>query len=192
MAEPALKRMTLDDFLVWEDGTDTRYELVGGFVIAMAPPAANHGELAMRVGSRLSAAIAGRPPCRVISEAGIVHPDRADSFFVSDLAMTCAPRGPRQQYVEAPILIVEVLSPSTQVHDRGFKLPVYREMETVQEVLLVSSDARYVELHRRSGEQWITEILHSEQHTIRLTSIGAEMPLSELYDGIIFDEQLAG
>jgi Uma2 family endonuclease len=191
MAEPALSRMTLDDFLVWEDGTDTRYELIGGFVVAMAPGSENHGDLAVRLSSRITASLASRPPCRAISEAGIMHPDRADSFFVADIAVTCAPRGRRRQYLEAPILIVEVLSPSTEVHDRRFKVPVYREIETVQEVLLVGSDARYAELHRRSGDQWIVEILRAAGDAVRLSSIGAEIPLAELYDGIVFDEQLA-
>jgi Uma2 family endonuclease len=192
MAEPALRRMTLDDFLSWEDGTDTRYELVGGFVVAMAPPAPAHSALAVRLASRIDAALASRRPCMTYAEAGILRQDRADSFFVADIAVSCAPIDPRRQSVDDPILIVEVLSPSTAVHDRGFKLPVYREIETVQEVLLVGSNARYVELHRRSGEQWITEILRGEQHTIRLVSVGAEIPLAELYDGIVFDDQLAG
>lgn len=184
--------MTLDDFLTWEDGTDTRYELVGGFPVAMAPGAETHGELAVRVSSRISAALTTRRPCRVISEAGIVRPDRADTFFVADIAVTCAPRGPRRQYLEAPILIVEILSPSTEIRDRRFKVPAYHAIDAVQEVLLVGSDARYAELYRRAGEQWTVEILQTDEQTIRLTSVGAEIPLAELYDGIVFDEQLAG
>ena len=50
MPEPAIRGMTVDEFLNWEDGTDTRYELVGGFVHGMAPPAPAHGRLAARLG----------------------------------------------------------------------------------------------------------------------------------------------
>ncbi|HEX5319055.1 MAG TPA: Uma2 family endonuclease [Stellaceae bacterium] len=191
MAEPAFSRMTLDDFLAWEDGTDTRYELIGGFAVAMAPPSPAHGALTASLGSRLEAALAKRRPCRTFAEAGIRRQDRADTFFVADLAVSCTPFGPDARWVEDPILIVEILSPSTEVHDRRYKLPVYREIATVQEVLLVGSDARYVELHRRSGPQWITEILRGEADTIRLTSVGTDIPLAELYDGIAFDDVLA-
>lgn len=118
MAEPALRRMTLDDFLRWEDDTDTRYELIGGFVVAMALPTENHGEIAVRLAARLSAGVSPRPPCRVILEAGVRHPDRADSFYVADPAVTCVPRGARRQWVDDPMLIVEVLSSSTELHDR--------------------------------------------------------------------------
>src|SRR5690348_17982075 len=124
MAEPALRRMTLDDFLTWEDGTDTRYELVGGFVVAMAPPAPAHGALAARLVSRIDAALASRRQCVTYSEAGILRQDRSDSFFVADIAVSCTPIAPRKQSVDDPILIVEVLSPTTEVHDRRFKVPV--------------------------------------------------------------------
>lgn len=184
--------MTLDDFLTWEDGTDTRYELIGGFVVAMAPPAPVHSALVTRLGARIDAALASRRPCTAYTEAGILRQDRADSFFVADIAVSCGPIDPRKQWVDDPILVLEILSPSTERHDRRFKVPVYREIETVQEVLLVGSDARYAELHRRAGEQWIVEILRGVGDTIRLTSVGAEIPLAELYDGIVFDEQLAG
>ena len=52
MSEAAIKRMTLAEFLRWEDGTDTRYELLGGCPVAMAPPAIAHGILALRLGAR--------------------------------------------------------------------------------------------------------------------------------------------
>jgi Uma2 family endonuclease len=74
MAEPALRRMKVDEFLSWDDGTDTRYELVGGFVVAMAPPAARHSLLSMELGGEIRTALRARPPCRVYSEAGIIHP----------------------------------------------------------------------------------------------------------------------
>lgn len=183
--------MDLEAFLSWDDGTDTRYELVGGFVVAMAPPSRAHGILAARVTARLEASLAHRRPCVAQSEAGVLRPDRADTFFVADIVVTCTPFDHRAQTVDEPILIVEILSPSTELHDRRFKVPVYREIETVQEVLLVGSDARYVELHRRSGGQWIVEILRGPDDAVALTSVGTDIPLAELYDGITFDDELA-
>ena len=191
MAEPALRRMTLDDFLAWEDGTDTRYELISGFVVAMAPPARAHGILAARVVARLDAGLAARRPGVAQSEAGIVRPDRADYFFVADIAVSCTPFDPRAQIVDDPILIVEVLSPSAERHDRRIKLPAYRAIPSVQEILVVGSDGQYAELHRRSGAQWITELYRAPEETIALASIDGEILMSELYDGISFDGDFA-
>jgi len=64
------------------------------------------------------------------------------------------------------------------------KLPVYRQIETVQEVLLIDSDGMYAEVHRRAGDQWITEILRGHDAVLSLTSAGLEVRLGELYEGI--------
>jgi hypothetical protein len=63
-------------------------------------------------------------------------------------------------------------------------LPAYRQIETAQEILLVASDDRYAELHRRVGAQWITEILRGEDSVVTLSSVEVEIALLDLYDGI--------
>jgi Uma2 family endonuclease len=189
MAEPAFRAMTLEEFLRWDDGTDTHYELIGGFPVAMAPPAAAHRILAMRLGSRIDAGLAQRRPCNAQGEAGILHPDRADTYFEADIAATCERHEFGQQALNTPFLIVEILSPSTERHDRRVKLPAYRQIETVQEILLIDSDGMYAEVHRRAGDQWITEILRGPDTVLSLTSAGLEVRLGELYEGIALPDQ---
>jgi Uma2 family endonuclease len=187
MAEPA-KRMSLAEFLGWDDGTDTRYELIGGFLVAMAPPAEAHSMLAVQLVRRIDATLSSRRPCRALIEAGVTRPDRADTYFVADIAATCAPVEPGRQATEDPFLIIEILSPSTERHDRRVKLPAYRQIETVQEILLVASDEHYAELHRRAGAYWITEISRGGEGAIVLASVPVEISISELYEGIVFGE----
>src|SRR6266436_2171954 len=184
MAEPAIKPMTLDEFLCWDDGTETHYELIGGFPVAMAPPAEAPRILSMRLGSRIDAALAGRRPCNAQLEAGVIRPDRPDTYFEADIAATCEGNEVGRQAIEDPFLIVEILSPSTERHDRRIKLPLYRQIATVQEILFIASDGLYAELHRKSGEQWITEILRGVDARLVLTSVGIEISLAELYEGI--------
>jgi Uma2 family endonuclease len=144
--------MTLSEFLDWDDGTDRRYELLDGVPVMMAPSLEAHGELAAKltieIGTRL------QPPCRVISEAGMVVPDRADTYYVADLAVTCAPREPGRRMVVEPVLVVEVLSPSTGQIDRWRKVADYRTLPSVQEILVVFSDERRVEVQRRAPDGW--------------------------------------
>jgi Uma2 family endonuclease len=176
--------MTLDEFLRWDDGTETRYELVAGFPVAMAPPAAAHRILMVRLASRIDTALAARRPCNAQVEAGIARTDRADTYFEADIAATCERHELGQQALVEPFLIVEILSPSTDRHDRRTKLPAYRQVASVQEILLIASDGLYAELHRRAGAQWITEILRGHHATMSLASVGIEIPLAELYEGI--------
>ena len=82
------RRMTVAEFLTWDDGTDTRYELVGGDVVAMTPPLEIHGTVVTNLGAELRSRL--RPPCRVVTEAGIVRPGQDDTYYQADLAVTCA------------------------------------------------------------------------------------------------------
>ena len=91
MAKPAIGSMTLDEFLHWEDGTDTRYELIDGVPSAMAPPARAHGILCARLGGELNGVLRSQRPCTAQAEAGIARPDRGDSCHIADLAVTCRP-----------------------------------------------------------------------------------------------------
>ena len=187
MADLAVKPITLEEFFRWDDGTETHYELIGGFPVAMAPPAEVHRVLAVRLVTRIDGALSARRPCNAQVDAGVIRPDRADTYFEADIAASCAPIEIGRQAIRDPFLIVEILSPSTERHDRRVKLPAYRQMETVQEILLVASDERYAELHRRAGKQWITEILRGNEARISLISVSVEIAIADLYEGIAFD-----
>jgi Uma2 family endonuclease len=191
MSDVAVRGMTLDEFLRWDDGTDTRYELIGGFPLAMAPPRPNHGALVARLAGRIDAALTRRRPCRAIAEAGILDPDNAENFFVADIGVTCAPYS-RHQYLENPILVVEILSPSTERHDRRIKIPAYQQIASVQEILVVDSDARYAALHRRQNVQWIIQISRGDTGVISLASVGIEIPMADLYEGLVFEDATDG
>jgi Uma2 family endonuclease len=188
MAEPAIKRMTLDEFLVWEDGTDTRYELWGGTVVAMPPPMPRHGRLAAALIAELRTALRARPVCGVYSEAGIALPDRSDTFYVADLAVSCEPLRAEDRLIRNPVLIVEVLSPSTNVSDRQLKLADYRDIPSVEEILLIDSQSMFAEVHRRAGDRWITEIPRGPEATLALNSLPLTIALSELYAGMPLPE----
>jgi Uma2 family endonuclease len=184
MATPAPKRMTLTEFLEWDDGTDTRYELIDGEVVAMAPPRDAHGtivaNLVLAIGPQL------KPPCRVVGNAGITHPERADSFYVADLALTCDQPADQRFFLPAPRLVVEVLSRSTAAHDRGHKGEAYRRIASVQAILFVSSDERRVELWRREGERWVIEDYIGDA-SVRLERLGVDLPLSAIYASIALE-----
>src|SRR5437763_17135999 len=91
MSEAAVKPMTLAEFLRWEDGTATRYELLGGCPVAMAPPASAQGILALRLGARIDAPPRPRSPCLGQREAGIARAGRNVTCYTAALAVTCTP-----------------------------------------------------------------------------------------------------
>src|ERR1700747_2976221 len=171
MADAAIRRMTLDEFLRWDDGTDTRYELIDGFPVAMAPPAGAHRLLAVRLVSRVDAAPAARRPCNAQIQPGVVRPDRADSYYVPDIAVTCEPNEPGRQAMVDPILIVEILFPSTERTDRRLKLPVYQTMESVREIMLIDADSHHAELYRRDNDHWGIQLVRGAEATLILPAV---------------------
>jgi Uma2 family endonuclease len=180
MAQPAEKRRTIEEFLAWDDGTDRRYELVDGQVVAMAPPSEAHGtivaNLTIAIGRQL------RAPCCVVGEAGVVPADRDDACYRTDLLVTCAPSERGRPHPVDPVLIIEVLSPSTAVHDRGRKVEDSSPLPSVQEILLVSSEERRVRSWRRDGHRWIVEDLIGAAE-LRLETVSDPIPLAAIYEG---------
>jgi Uma2 family endonuclease len=173
--------MSLAASLEWDDGTGARYELVDGRIVAMAPPTLAHGtivaNLARHIGNRL------KTPGRVVVEAGITPPDRADSWYQADLVVTCAPPERRARAISEPGLIVEVLSPSTAAHDRGIKRADYRRIASVEQILVVASEDRHVEVWRRAADGWTVQDLIGDA-AIPLATDGQPLPLAAVYDGV--------
>ena len=182
MAEAARRRWTLEEFLAFDDGTDRRAELFDGAIVAMAPPARAHGTLV----SRLSRVIGNglRPPSEVIAEAGIVPPERGDSYYQADLTVTCTPGAPGDQFVAEPVLIVEVLSPSTAATDRDRKLPDYRRIGSLRDILLVSSTEPRIEHFHRSADGWKVQD-YAGRGAVTLGSVDVTLDLAELYAGVL-------
>jgi Uma2 family endonuclease len=177
--------MTLAEFLEWDDGTDRRYELFHGVPVTMAPPLEAHSELVMSLGAEIRSRL--RSPCRVLSEAGLLIPDHADTFYIADLAITCALREPGRRHVVDPVVIVEVLSPSTGGIDRRRKVMDYRQIPSVQAILLVAAEAQHVEVQRRTPSGCMVDDLIGRAE-LGLDVCTNPIPLDAIYGDLLAGE----
>jgi Uma2 family endonuclease len=178
MADVAEKRMTVAEFLTWNHGTDTRYELIDGRPVAMAPVAPSHSIIVVNLSHELKARLTA--PCYAGSEAGIEHPDRDDTFYEADIVISCTPVAPGMMVIPNPVVVIEVLSPSTVEHDRGRKAYDYRRIPSLQEIVLVASEQRRVEVWRRRGAKWEIEDLIGDA-TLELESLSVAVPFAAIY-----------
>ena len=178
MAETAEKPMTVAEFLTWDDATDTRSELVDGRPVAMALVTAGHSIIAVNLGHALRSRL--KAPCYAGSEAGVARPDRDDTFYEADLVVSCTPVAPRTAVIPDPVVVIEVLSPSTVEHDRGRKAYDYRRIPSVQEIALVASEQRHVEIWRRRGAKWEVEDLIGDA-ALELETVGVAIPFAAIY-----------
>jgi Uma2 family endonuclease len=181
MSEPAQDlRMTATEFVKWDDGSNTRYELIHGHVTAMAPPATRHARIAGNAWGEVDRRLESRPPCGGLVEAGIWLDD--DNYFVADVAATCAP-SLDEHFVQEPFLIVEVISPSNEKEELAIKAQAYIRLTSVQEIWFIDSRKRWVQQWRRSGpSSWIVTLPLAGSATYESPSLGGEpVALDRLY-----------
>jgi Uma2 family endonuclease len=125
-----------------------------------------------------------KPPCEVVAEAGIIPVNRRHSWYRADLIVTCTPGDYKDPFIAEPVLVVEVLSPTTSATDFSRKLPDYQQIPSMRDVLLVSSMERLVRHWRRESKGW-SEHGHRQTATVRLSGLPLAIGMRDLYDGIL-------
>lgn len=169
--------MTVAEFLAYDDGTLTRYELVGGVMIAMNPAHPRHAIIVDNIGRALERQV--HRPCRVFrAEIGVAVGDEGGDWREPDILVTCV--RPEGGYVRSPRLVVEVLSPSTEKDDRTTKLDFYETIDSLVSILLVWQEERRVRLRTRGASGWVDEDVIAAG-TVRIADLQAELTLDEIY-----------
>ena len=183
MVETAERRMTLAEFLVWDDGTETRYELIAGQPRAMAPAYPRHGLIERNAGDVILDRIGRGKPCRVYDQAGVVLTVLGDDrYYVPDLVMSCETLGD-DLYLREPKLIVEVLSPSTGRDDKAVKVPHYCSLPTVEEVWLIDSQKALVFVWQKRSGQWIGSLPLQPGQRFSSELLDGEVAIDDLFLG---------
>ncbi|MDZ4789856.1 MAG: Uma2 family endonuclease [Hyphomicrobiales bacterium] len=144
--------MSLLEFLEWTEGREERHELASGEVYAMSRESVEHARLKASVWLALRSAIrkAGLPCEAIIDGPGVIIEDH--SYFVPDVIVICGDRlDGGVSLIDDPVVVVEVLSPSTKVFDVEEKLVYYFAKTSIQHYLIVAGKSRYIVHHRRTG-----------------------------------------
>jgi Uma2 family endonuclease len=182
MARAAEKLWTLEAFLAFDDGADTSYQLFEGRIVAMNPPLRGHGGLVVRLGSLISRKL--KPPCEAYAEAGIVPVNRRHSWYKADLIVTCTPGNYKDQFIAEPVLVIEVLSPTTSAIDFNRKLPDHQQIPSMRDILLVSSMERRVRHWQRGPDGWMEEDCCGSAR-VKLSGLPVAIGRNDLYDRIL-------
>ena len=165
-------------------------EYHAGQIFAMAGSSPRHSAITMRLGAEMIQA-AGTGTCQVYDSNLRIHIPDTVSYVYPDVSVICGePRyiGSATDVVDNPILVAEVLSPSTKTYDEGSKFDKYKTLDTLREYLIVSQTEALIELHsRRSNGKWIPKVARGRDAVLRIESLGWEIHLSRVYLGVTFD-----
>ena len=183
MGLPAEKiSLTAEKFLAWEIEQPERWELVDGECFAMAGGTDIHNMIAGNLYVALRTRLASRR-CSVFMSDMKLKIAEDETVFYPDVLVSCdeADRG-RRQWKEAPVLIAEVLSPSTEAYDRGRKFAAYRLIPDLTTVLFLNQSQPFVECYTRAGKnEWRLTEARGTDAVVTLGKLDLSLPLAELY-----------
>jgi Uma2 family endonuclease len=174
-------RMTVPEFLAWsERQPDDRYELVDGEIVAMTRDTVRHNQSKFAASRAMDDAIrsAGLPCLVLIDGVGVVVSN--DTLRIPDVLVDCGPEpDPNAMVVEAPLIVVEVSSPSSERDDFNIKLIDYFKIPSIRHYLIVLPEPRYVIHHERNDAGEIaTHIAHDGE--IQLNPPGIKLAVAAL------------
>lgn len=179
---------TLTDYLLVEDESSVKHELLDGEILAMAGGTPEHAALSAAVIAALANALASSP-CRVFSSDLRVRVRETGLVTYPDAAVVCGPiaRDPDSATcVNNPVLLVEVLSPGTRGYDLGEKLAHYQRIPSLRVVLHVDSEGRRIDRHRRGDDGVWTAARFGASERVRVAVGGAapdfDLDVDGLYD----------
>lgn len=184
MSSAAEKRYSPADYLALERAADSKHEFFDGEIFAMSGGTLHHSQLAGNVIIELGKTLADSP-CRVLtSDMRIKCP--TGLYTYPDASIVCdSPKfeDGQKDVLLNPIVIVEVLSPSTESYDRGRKFEHYRSCPSLRDYLLISQDRVFVEHYSRQADtdQWLLTTWNSLDAAVSLTTLGVRLPLRGIY-----------
>ena len=172
------------DYFDLEQTQDQRYEYLAGEVFAMVGGTEAHALISANTVTVLSMRLRERP-CRVYGADMKLYIAAADKFCYPDVMVLCGEGERGGNYVEAPVLIVEVLSDSTESYDRGLKFEHYRAIPNLRHYLLLSQRRLHAELYTRTDPaSWRFQETSGDAGGVVLDTWGVELPLAELYRNV--------
>lgn len=176
---------TMEEYLALEESSSVRHEYAAGEIYAMSEPLRRHKLVAGNIFAAVHAHLRGKP-CRAYMEKERVNIKArgADYFYYPDVVVACGEMpDDEEDLVEEYRLVIEVMSRSTGRTDRLEKAFIYRELPSIQEIVLVSQKPVLITVYRRA-EDWAPVALASLEQGLELKSISLAVPLRQIYEGL--------
>jgi Uma2 family endonuclease len=181
--------LTPEQYLTIERAAQFKSEFYDGRMYAMSGGSYPHGQIILNLGSELRQALRSKG-CSVTASDVRLRVSPRGFYTYPDIAVVCGPRKFADDQADTllnPTLLLEVLSPSTEAHDRGFKFAQYRQLESLQEYALVSQSEPRVEIFRRQAPgEWLLSEASGLDATCRFDSVGCQVALAEIYYQVSF------
>ncbi len=184
MGQPEIRqRYTAEEYFALEARSEVRHEYFDGEIFAMAGGTKSHNLIKGNIVAGLRAG-ARQQGCRIYDESVRLAVQDDFHYTYPDVVVSCDPADRRDAYLlRQPLLIVEVLSPSTAEYDRSRKFTQYQKLASLRHYILVSQTAWVLEWFRRDeAGQWIYTVLSDPADVLEIPDLNLRLPLADVYD----------
>ncbi len=188
IASQSQNPLSPEDYLESEKSSPIKHEYIQGQIYAISGASDAHVTITANLVTLLRNHLRGSG-YKVYPTDMKVNIESLNVFYYPDLMVTCEPKDTSFDYFKRhPSLIIEILSPSTEAFDRGDKFANYRELESLQEYVLVNQTRPSVECFRLNSKGlWVLHT-YRENQKLRLDSIDFSCSMAALYEDVIFSE----
>lgn len=193
---PNLPKMTPEEFFAWHERQEEKYELIDGYpvlkfkrdpVTGMAGGTAAHGLIMLNAGAALRAQLRGKR-CRPLpSDVAVKIPSGKHRY--PDLSIDCGPLDRQAQACAEPVLVLEVLSPTTTWKEQNAKLADYQSVPTLRYIVLVEQARRYAQIWTRRSSGWTLSEHAAPDSRLAFPSLEVELAFDDLYEGVEPEEE---
>src|SRR5438270_9398553 len=188
MSTQPTTQLTPEEYLAVERRAEYKSEYIDGEMVAMTGASRRHNLIATNITREIGQQLKGRP-CEGYASDMRVRVPSTRLYTYPDVVVVCGEPRFEDDYVDTllnPTLLVEVLSESTELYDRGKKFGFYRMIESLAEYLLVAQDECRVEQYVKQPDgRWLLSDYRSPEDVVELGSIQCKLALSEVYDKVI-------
>lgn len=193
MASNPVSKLTVEQYLALDRAAERKSEFLDGEMFAMSGVSFRHDQIQMNFIVGLAPALRGRN-CRIFSGEVRVRVS-ASMYAYPDLSIVCGKvesGDQNQDILLNPIILFEILSPSTANYDRGLKFQRYRTIQSLREYILVDQNQVQIEQYTRQADnKWIFRDYQRLDEDLQMPSIDVSLPLQRIYDGVEFSSTLA-
>ncbi len=177
--------VTPEEYLEGELLTDIRHEYLGGNIYAMGGASDSHNVISLNIATALRQHLRGHRCRAYINDMKVRVPIREDVYFYyPDVFVTCQKETASPYYKEHPVIIFEVLSPSTDRVDRREKFLAYERIPAFQTYVLLEQSSVRIEISRRTTGDWEHDTLISLDDVLQLAQIDCDLPVSQIYEDV--------
>ena len=190
MVTQAEKRFyTIDEYLALEATAEYKREYRDGEIVPIPGGTLKHSRISGNILAYLTSVLRDTQFEPINNDLRLWIPEYRRGVYPDVMAFDGEPQlnADRLDEVLNPILIVEVLSPSTEDYDRQNKFRIYRSIPSFREYLLVEQDEPFVERYSKQTQGWLLSEFNGLEVSIPLESVGIELPMAEIYRGVAFE-----